>query len=150
MCLITCSQPNEQLHKFRSKFRSTMVYWVPRLTFLIGNQKRYIQVVKMFRILEPKIENIFLLISFNICLDAQKNRLEYPQHVFWLRNKKNIFHYALLSSRRYGSYLSLFFCGIFLMSVFHFIVSVNRYFVIFVEGVCANELTALDKQSFGR
>ena len=30
------------------------------------------------------------------------------------------------------------------MSVFHFIVSVNRYFVIFVEGVCANELTALE------
>ena len=45
----------------------------------------------MFRILEPKIENIFLLISFNICLDAQKNRLEYPQHVFWLINKENIF-----------------------------------------------------------
>ena len=103
----------------------------------------------MFRILEPKIENIFLLISFNICLVAQKNRFEYP-HVFWLRNKKNIFYYVLLSSKCYGSYLSLFFCGIFLMSAFHFIVSVNKYFVIFVEGVRANELTALDKKSFGR
>ena len=108
MCLITCSQPNEQFHKFRSKFRSTMAYWVPRLTFLIGNQKRYIQEVKMFRILEPKIENIFLLISFNICLDAQKNRLEYPQHVFWLRNKKkkNIMHSCLVDTMVVSHYFS--------------------------------------------
>ena len=28
----------------------------------------------------------------NICLGAQKNRLiEYPQHMFWLRNKKKKF-----------------------------------------------------------
>ena len=42
---------------------------------------------------ERKIVNIFLPISFSTCfLGAQKNRLiEYPQHMFWLRNKEIIF-----------------------------------------------------------
>ena len=41
---------------------------------------------------------IFLPISLNMCFGAQWNRLnEYPQHMFWLRNKKNIFRYAPLS-----------------------------------------------------
>ena len=52
----------------------------------------------MNKILESKIVNIFLLISFNICFGCSKDgSFEYPQHVFWLRNKKIIFWYALLT-----------------------------------------------------
>ena len=46
---------------------------------------------------------IFLSISLNICSVCSKepsNRdssFEYPQHMFWLRNKKIIFIYTLLS-----------------------------------------------------
>ena len=41
-----------------------------------------------------KIVNIFLPINFNICFGCSKERshrdgsFEYPQHMFWLRNKK--------------------------------------------------------------
>ena len=44
--------------------------------------------------------NIFLPISFNMCFGCTKERygsLEYPQHMFWLRNKKINFDYALSS-----------------------------------------------------
>ena len=35
-----------------------------------------------------KIVNIFLSISFNICFGCSKDgSFEYPQHMFWLRNK---------------------------------------------------------------
>ena len=50
-----------------------------------------------------KIVNIFLLISFNICFGCSKESshwdgaFEYPQHMFWLRNKKINFRYALLT-----------------------------------------------------
>ena len=43
---------------------------------------------------ECKIVNIFLAISFNICLGCLKElsdwdgSFEYPQHMFWMRNKK--------------------------------------------------------------
>ena len=43
---------------------------------------------------ECKIINIFLPISFNICFGCSKEpshwdgSFEYPQHMFWLRNKK--------------------------------------------------------------
>ena len=50
-----------------------------------------------------KVANIFLYISLNMCFGCLKEpshrdgSFEYPQHVFWLKNKKNIFNYALLS-----------------------------------------------------
>ena len=43
---------------------------------------------------EPKIENVFLSISFNIYFESLKEpsqsdgSFKYPQHIFWLRNKK--------------------------------------------------------------
>ena len=46
---------------------------------------------------EFKIVNIFLPISLNVCFGCSKEpshqdgSFEYPQHMFWLRNKKNIF-----------------------------------------------------------
>ena len=49
---------------------------------------------KMF---EYKIVNIFLSISLNICLGCSKesshqdDSFEYPQNMFWPRNKKIIF-----------------------------------------------------------
>ena len=54
------------------------------------------------QILECKIENIFLSTSFNICFGCPKEpshgdgSFANPQQRFWLRNKKNIFIYALL------------------------------------------------------
>ena len=42
-----------------------------------------------------KIMNIFLVISLNMCFGCSKEAshrdrsFEYPQHKFWLRNKKN-------------------------------------------------------------
>ena len=49
--------------------------------------------VKM-KIFERKIVNIFLPISLNMCFGCSKEpshrdgSFEYPQHMFWLRNKK--------------------------------------------------------------
>ena len=43
---------------------------------------------------QRKIVNIFLPINFNICFGCSKEpsqqdvSFEYPQHTFWLRNKK--------------------------------------------------------------
>ena len=51
----------------------------------------------MNKIVEHKIVNIVLPISFNICFGFSKEpshwdgSFEYPQHKFWLRNKKNNF-----------------------------------------------------------
>ena len=46
---------------------------------------------------ESKIVNIFLSVSLNMCFGCSKElfhldgSFEYPQHIFWLRIKKNIF-----------------------------------------------------------
>ena len=57
-----------------------------------------------------KIENGFLLISFNICFRCSKDpshwdgSFEYPQHMFWMKNKKiNIFWYELLTKGQQNS-----------------------------------------------
>ena len=48
-------------------------------------------------IFERKIVNVFITTRFNICFGCSKEpsqrdgSFEYPQHMFWLRNKKNIF-----------------------------------------------------------
>ena len=50
-----------------------------------------------------KIAIIFLSISLNMCYVHSKEpshwdgSFEFPQHMFWLRNKKIFFRYALLS-----------------------------------------------------
>ena len=50
---------------------------------------------------ERNIVNIFLPISFNICFGCSKEpshwhgSFEYPQHMFWLRIKKNSYSFAL-------------------------------------------------------
>ena len=52
------------------------------------------QIVKTF---DRKIVDIFISISFNISFGCSKepswrdSSFEYPQHMFWLRNKKNNF-----------------------------------------------------------
>ena len=49
-----------------------------------------------------KIAIIVLSISLNMCFGCSKvpshrdGSLEYPQHMFWLRNKKNKFHLRTL------------------------------------------------------
>ena len=49
-----------------------------------------------------KIAIIFLPISLNICFECSKepshrdDSFEYPQHMFWLRNKKNKFQVRTL------------------------------------------------------
>ena len=58
--------------------------------------------------------NIFLLISFNICFGCSKElshrdgSFEYPQHMFWLRNKKNKFLVHLTKGLFKSIYFSLF------------------------------------------
>ena len=59
--------------------------------------------------LQRKIVNIFLPTNFNKCFGCSKEpshwdvsfkypkHFEYPQHMFWLRNKKFKFRYALLT-----------------------------------------------------
>ena len=55
------------------------------------------------QIFERKIGNIFLSIDINMCLwclkepSHQDGSFEYPQHMFWVKNKKIIFNYAHLS-----------------------------------------------------
>ena len=55
------------------------------------------------KLFEGKIVNISLPISFNICCGClkepshQDGSFEYPQHMFWLRNKKKYFWNALLT-----------------------------------------------------
>ena len=50
--------------------------------------------------------NFFLSISFNMCFGCSKEPshrdgpFEYSQHMFWLRNKKNIFFYFIRLTRR--------------------------------------------------
>ena len=52
-----------------------------------------------------KIVNIFLPISLNICFGCSKEpshwggSFQYPQHMFWLRNKKNYFLVCTLNQR---------------------------------------------------
>ena len=52
---------------------------------------------------QRKSVNIFLPINFNICFGRSKEpfhldgSFEYPQHMFWLRNKKVKFSLRILS-----------------------------------------------------
>ena len=55
------------------------------------------KLVKIRKKFERKIVNIFLLIGFIFCFGCSKEpshrdgSFEYPQHMFWLRIKKNSF-----------------------------------------------------------
>ena len=46
---------------------------------------------------QRKIVNIFLPINFNICCGCSEEPSQYPQHMFWLRNKKNKFSLRTLN-----------------------------------------------------
>ena len=65
-----------------------------------GVQIRTFTYVLINKIFERKNVNIFLPISFNICFGCLKEpsywdgSFVYPQHMFWLRNKKISFWYA--------------------------------------------------------
>ena len=57
----------------------------------------YLTKVQINKALESKTVNIFLSIRLNIVLGAQEpshrdGSFEYPQHLFWLKNKKNNFY----------------------------------------------------------
>ena len=55
------------------------------------------QQVKINPNFQHTVVNIFLPIIFSVCFGCSKElshrdgAFEYPQHVFWLRNKKNVF-----------------------------------------------------------
>ena len=59
----------------------------------------------MYGIFELKLLIFFLPINFNICFGCSKEpshrggigSFEYAKHMFWLKNKKNNFWYALLT-----------------------------------------------------
>ena len=58
--------------------------------------------VQIRKFYEPKIVIFFLPINLNMCFGCSKvpshrdGSLEYPQHMFWLRNKKNNFQLCTL------------------------------------------------------
>ena len=54
---------------------------------LVILKKQWEHVTGLDKLFERKIVNIFLP-SFNICFECSKDSFEYPQHMFWLRNKK--------------------------------------------------------------
>ena len=62
---------------------------------------------------EHKIVIIFLPINLNMCFGCSKElsdgdgSFEYPQEMFWMRNKENNFQYALLSGGLACAYASL-------------------------------------------
>ena len=64
---------------------------------------RRVNSFRISKIFERKIVNILFSISLNICFGCSKEPSHwdgsfenyYPQHMFWFRNKKNIFRYAL-------------------------------------------------------
>ena len=65
--------------------------------FMLVNIGKYTCINKQVRInkiFEHKFVNIFLTISLNICFVCSKEpshrdgSFEYPQHMFWLKNKK--------------------------------------------------------------
>ena len=59
---------------------------------------------------------IFLSISVNMCFGCPKEpshrdgSFEYPQHMFWLRNKNFFFRYVLLSGGLLPMYLGSLYC----------------------------------------
>ena len=74
------------------------------LTVLDLMQKIFIQsdlclhpLVQIGKTFQHKIANVFLSIRYYICFGCSKEpshrdgSFNYPQHMFWLRNKKNIF-----------------------------------------------------------
>ena len=56
---------------------------------------------------QRKIVNFFLPMNFNICFGCSKEPFEYPQHMFWLRNKKIKFSLLNLYQSPKEDYLSI-------------------------------------------
>ena len=71
--------------------------------------------------IQRKIVNIFLFNQFNISFGCQKepsywdSSFEYPQHMFWLRNKKNYYSKCYISiqvcldKQKFSAYYCKFF-----------------------------------------
>ena len=79
--------------------------WAYADLYLMLNTSSFISsfVMSVSKYFERKIVNIFLPISWNICFGCLKEpshwdgSFEYPQHMFWLRNKKIIFSLRTLN-----------------------------------------------------
>ena len=86
------------------------------------------------RFFERKIANIFLPVSLNICFGCSKepshwdSSFEYPQYMFWLRNKKIIF---LLRTDLTNAWLMLTNIQHLLTAFFHKVVHC-RYLYLYV------------------
>ena len=78
----------------------------------------YVKFLHRFRLsnFPRKIVNIFLPINFNICFGCSKEpshwdgSFKYPQHMFWLRNKKIKFSLRTLNFSPVSYISSLFIC----------------------------------------
>ena len=76
--------------------------------------KQHFTWVQIRLVCTPIIAFISLPISLNMCFGCSKepshrdSSFEYPQHMFWLSNKKIFFQYALLSGGLISSGSSLF------------------------------------------
>ena len=93
---------------------------------------------------QRKIAIIFSSTSINMCFGCSNDSFEYSQHLFWLRNKKIIFSYALLSEglNYYSSFSSLSF------SFFSFLARIFFHFAIFKTDSIGYDLAALPRRGY--
>ena len=90
---------NKQINALLTKGLADFIVW-SAVAQLIEHQTGDQRVTH--KIFLRKSVNIFLLIIFSICFGCSKepslwdSSFEYPQHIFWLRNKKK-FWYVLLT-----------------------------------------------------
>ena len=90
---------------------------------------------------ERKNINIFFSMGLNICFGCSKEpshrdgSFEYPQHMFWLRNKKNNFQLHTLNLRPadgcHDNMLALY-NGVASQMQFHWVLTIRLYFAIYV------------------
>ena len=78
----------------RYKSKCITIWQIVKLDWPLNTNKAHVLINKYF---QRKIVNIFLTIIFSIYFGSSKESshwdgsFEYPQHIFWLRNKKIIF-----------------------------------------------------------
>ena len=94
-----------------------------------------------------KIVNIFLPMIFSICFECSKElshwdcSFEYPQHMFWLRNKKNIFLLHTLNfSPVFWNIKCLFFIiGNLVLNMIHLLVIITQSIPSIIQICLSND-----------
>ena len=93
MIMMICFQTSDRdklLSEFSQFVKVTVNEEEQAVHKLLGKQFQVIVIGPDKIVCAPKISFIFIPINLNMCF-------EYPKHTFWIRNKKIIFQYTLLS-----------------------------------------------------